>query len=235
MKSCPTCERTFDDTFTFCLADGALLSAPYDAEATQRITPPRVTELAATELPPTQAATVSQSNTDDTSNDSQPKSKKSVFIVGALIALAVGAIAATVVVVAAIFALNIPYISNKDSSQSNSQTAPGQNTNSATSSEAEALKDAFPQTVGDFTLEGVYDRNMLEGDDKFLPDAAEVMGAIYKSSTNQKVQVVAGSYASEGNAEAARVKRVPSSKYVARWTKGTILYVATNMTFKDKL
>lgn len=31
MKQCPTCKRTYaDDGFTFCLADGALLSAPYD-------------------------------------------------------------------------------------------------------------------------------------------------------------------------------------------------------------
>jgi hypothetical protein len=32
MKSCPTCNRTFEDSFTFCLADGALLSAPYDIQ-----------------------------------------------------------------------------------------------------------------------------------------------------------------------------------------------------------
>ncbi len=31
MKLCPTCNRTYaDDGFTFCLSDGALLSAPYD-------------------------------------------------------------------------------------------------------------------------------------------------------------------------------------------------------------
>lgn len=31
MKRCPTCNRTYaDDGFTFCLNDGALLSAPYD-------------------------------------------------------------------------------------------------------------------------------------------------------------------------------------------------------------
>ena len=31
MKQCPTCNRTYaDDGFTFCLSDGALLSAPYD-------------------------------------------------------------------------------------------------------------------------------------------------------------------------------------------------------------
>jgi hypothetical protein len=36
MKQCPQCNRTYaDNTLTFCLADGALLSAPYDSEATQ--------------------------------------------------------------------------------------------------------------------------------------------------------------------------------------------------------
>lgn len=38
MKSCPKCNRTyFDDTFAFCLADGSLLSAPFDSEETQVI------------------------------------------------------------------------------------------------------------------------------------------------------------------------------------------------------
>lgn len=33
MKRCPKCKRTYaDDAFTFCLEDGALLSAPYDPE-----------------------------------------------------------------------------------------------------------------------------------------------------------------------------------------------------------
>lgn len=30
MKSCPNCNRTFEDTFTFCLIDGSILSAPFD-------------------------------------------------------------------------------------------------------------------------------------------------------------------------------------------------------------
>jgi hypothetical protein len=36
MKSCPKCNRTyFDETFAFCLADGSLLTASFDPEATQ--------------------------------------------------------------------------------------------------------------------------------------------------------------------------------------------------------
>lgn len=33
MKSCPTCNRTFEDTFTFCLIDGSVLSAPFERDA----------------------------------------------------------------------------------------------------------------------------------------------------------------------------------------------------------
>lgn len=43
MKNCPTCNRTYsDDTLTYCLADGSLLSAPYDPEATQRLSPSQI-------------------------------------------------------------------------------------------------------------------------------------------------------------------------------------------------
>ena len=37
MKSCPTCKRTFDDTMTFCLVDGSILSAPFDPKATEHL------------------------------------------------------------------------------------------------------------------------------------------------------------------------------------------------------
>lgn len=55
MKQCPQCNRTYgDESITFCLADGVLLSAPYDPEATQRFPPPRSTSPARTEILPTQ-------------------------------------------------------------------------------------------------------------------------------------------------------------------------------------
>ena len=58
MKACPTCNRTYaDKSITFCLADGSLLSAPYDPEATQRLNPPHSNNPAKTEVllsdPPT--------------------------------------------------------------------------------------------------------------------------------------------------------------------------------------
>lgn len=41
MKSCPACNRTFDDTMTFCLVDGSILSAPFDPQATESLPAPR--------------------------------------------------------------------------------------------------------------------------------------------------------------------------------------------------
>jgi hypothetical protein len=41
MKKCPQCKRTYaDDSFSFCLADGALVSASYDPDATLVIPAP---------------------------------------------------------------------------------------------------------------------------------------------------------------------------------------------------
>jgi len=59
MKHCPACNRTYaDDSITFCLADGTLLSASYDPDATQRIparlTNPQPTEIFTTTPPPTE-------------------------------------------------------------------------------------------------------------------------------------------------------------------------------------
>lgn len=48
MKSCPACNRTFEDTLTFCLVDGSILSAPFDPGAT-RPTASRDTDPARTE------------------------------------------------------------------------------------------------------------------------------------------------------------------------------------------
>ena len=51
MKSCPTCQRTFDDTTVFCLVDGSILSAPFDPEVARqppdrRDEPPRTEVMA---------------------------------------------------------------------------------------------------------------------------------------------------------------------------------------------
>ena len=64
MKSCPACKRTFEDTFTFCLIDGSVLSAPFDPEKAGSLnvpgkqSPPRteVINVAPESLAPTQPA-----------------------------------------------------------------------------------------------------------------------------------------------------------------------------------
>jgi hypothetical protein len=56
MKRCPQCNRTYaDETLAFCLADGALLSAPYDPEATQIMPSPHDILPTREALPPKQS------------------------------------------------------------------------------------------------------------------------------------------------------------------------------------
>jgi hypothetical protein len=50
MKSCPTCNRTFEDTLSYCLVDGSILSAPFDPHATIRIPEVRKAEPSPTEV-----------------------------------------------------------------------------------------------------------------------------------------------------------------------------------------
>lgn len=51
MKRCPQCDRTFsDETLSFCIADGQLLSASYDSPATLPLAPARATNGAVTEV-----------------------------------------------------------------------------------------------------------------------------------------------------------------------------------------
>ena len=53
MKACPTCQRTYaDETLTFCLVDGSVLSAPYDPHETLHLPAPRITDPMPTQPPP---------------------------------------------------------------------------------------------------------------------------------------------------------------------------------------
>lgn|GEM_PF-2916909 len=68
MKRCPRCKRTYaSDDFTFCLDDGALLSAPYDPEsddsADRSPSPPPKTEVIRTAPPQTQVLPAAQDPT----------------------------------------------------------------------------------------------------------------------------------------------------------------------------
>jgi hypothetical protein len=59
MKRCPACNRTYsDEAMTFCLADGSLLSAPYDSPDTLRIPASRNT--APTEVLPVEKPEITQ-------------------------------------------------------------------------------------------------------------------------------------------------------------------------------
>jgi formylglycine-generating enzyme required for sulfatase activity len=50
MKSCPSCNRTFDDTMSFCLIDGAILSAPFDPRTANETTADRRPESLPTQM-----------------------------------------------------------------------------------------------------------------------------------------------------------------------------------------
>lgn len=80
MKRCPECNRTYaDETLAFCLADGALLSAPFDPQATQRLPSPRSTNEVPTEvLPGAQPHPLPSP---------RPNSSKLIYVAVALIAL----------------------------------------------------------------------------------------------------------------------------------------------------
>jgi hypothetical protein len=83
MKQCPTCKRTFnDETLTYCLADGSLLSAPYDPDATQRLPLARPTEAPPTEVSQSQSYRAEQTRP---ANNALPS-----YLIVALLALLVG-------------------------------------------------------------------------------------------------------------------------------------------------
>ena len=97
MKQCPACNRTYaDDSITFCLADGALLSASYDPDATQRI-PARLTS-----PPPTDVLTAQPAPTEVLPHylsQAQPAraNNSSKYLLAALLLILVGGGILTVV------------------------------------------------------------------------------------------------------------------------------------------
>jgi hypothetical protein len=69
MKKCPQCNRTYaDDGFTFCLEDGALLSAPYDPTKEEPLSTIQVG-------PPPTMALPSQQDSADTASSQRDKQK----------------------------------------------------------------------------------------------------------------------------------------------------------------
>jgi hypothetical protein len=117
MKRCPQCHRTYaDESITFCLADGALLSAPYDPEATQQIPFARFTNPTPTEILP---STYSQ--------PIQPKgSPKIIYPVVALMALLIIALAGIILV--PLILRDRKAVNNEAALQPDSRTAINANT-----------------------------------------------------------------------------------------------------------
>jgi hypothetical protein len=78
MKRCPTCNRTYaDETLSYCLDDGSVLSAPYDPEATQRLAAPPAKILPPTEILPPEPSPV----------DTRPRNNRSLYITVAVLAM----------------------------------------------------------------------------------------------------------------------------------------------------
>jgi hypothetical protein len=81
MKRCPTCDRTFEETLTYCLIDGSILSAPFAPQATLVIPEPTRTE---------------PSNIKDLPAQPARKSKRFQLIMGVVAAVLVVGIAAVI-------------------------------------------------------------------------------------------------------------------------------------------
>lgn len=76
MKSCPTCSQTYDDTLTYCLVDGSVLTSLHDPNITLQFPEPRKTEPPPTEiLQPdiNQAATTPSPSKQETIQSSLPR------------------------------------------------------------------------------------------------------------------------------------------------------------------
>jgi hypothetical protein len=97
MKKCPKCNRTYaDDGFTFCLEDGALLSAPYNIDKKEPIStiesggPPRTAVLpekrGEAQLPPTVMSDQPATGISEQTGTMHPRSKATGKIVIGLVA-----------------------------------------------------------------------------------------------------------------------------------------------------
>ena len=85
MKQCPACNRTYaEETLTYCLADGSLLSIPYYPEITHRIPMSRATDSPPTEILP--------SNPSHSQHMRQSRNPLFVYVVIGLLALLAGGV-----------------------------------------------------------------------------------------------------------------------------------------------
>lgn len=124
MKVCPTCNRSYsDDTISFCLEDGTVLSAASNAQPTQPYPPSRHTEPPATQImppsPPSAATILAPPPTvrgDKQSYPVQPVRNRWPLIAGAVIlAVFVGLV---IIVVAGFWVVNRDSLAGKQPSDS---------------------------------------------------------------------------------------------------------------------
>jgi uncharacterized protein len=135
MKKCPTCNRTYaDETLTFCLADGSLLSAPYDHEATQSLPDANsmtaAVPLSAPQTSPTvpQASATNYEIKQDPVRQWQPVSgtKRGLWIVSGIIA----ALVIGIIIAVAAFYYRTITLTNNNRDTGNANTVAANNSNS---------------------------------------------------------------------------------------------------------
>lgn len=146
MKTCPTCQRTFEDTLTYCLVDGSILSAPFDPQATLAL--------------PQQNPTVPMMNPAATNPLTAPavKSNKLLWITLASVALVV---AAALVVILLInrqsnSSESVSNVAGQNKTQANGTNINNRNENSqpASTTVTENKKSANDNTANDNAQSG---------------------------------------------------------------------------------
>lgn len=149
MKSCPVCHRTYaDESLTFCLEDGTVLSAPYDEHQTQTLPSPPATDSILTKIsyptakPPNQTQplmpTIQSPEIPFTHPEEAAPSQKRVKGTDNRLWLAVGGLiilALSTVIVIMLFNANKPAttnnnsVNNQNSNRTNSNDFSNKNSN----------------------------------------------------------------------------------------------------------
>ena len=166
MKRCPACNRTYsDEAMTFCLADGSLLSAPYDSPDTLRIPIPRNTDPTevlpleksdSTPLPLTVAAPTPATSP---TQPEKPRKSRVITIIAIAASAILGALATWIWlergketsadVVAVPIGNSNSIVTNRNNSRSSSTIASTTQDISASKSEVKAALDGWLQTYVD--------------------------------------------------------------------------------------
>lgn len=198
MKSCPTCKRTYsDDTISFCLIDGMVLSAPYDPHATQRLQINRDSKSQTTERLPAGSedqqplklkSTISASPTLYPAverKDPKPNAMRWLFIVAVGLVL----MTTTTLLIKNAFRKTSPASANKDiASSGTSNPSPFAAPNQATAS-----REPSPRSISDQS-----DKVPLSS---VTPAAPSLIGTSWKSSSGSRIRFNSNNHFSGTNDE----------------------------------